>query len=186
MPKIYDNLRQTIVATAKEIVVKDGYRKLNMRQVAKECGIAVGTIYNYFPTKDELLSELMYGYWMEFISAIQLQQKEEADLFLNLQKIYGILESFIDTFKDTWLKANRSEGGMTKEHHRQKDQVVELFVDTIAAAITEYKKGHTKLFENEIRDRELAAFIVQNFMLISQMKQFEYDTFEKILKSYFL
>lgn len=186
MPKIYDDLRETIVQKAKKIIVSKGYSKLNMREVAKTCGIAVGTIYNYFPTKDSLMSELMYQYWLEFIEAIKQEQQENHDLFVKFRNIYQLLESFLDTFKDTWLKLNGTEKGMTKEHHRQKQEVVDLFVDTLESAIRKHKAETTSTAKPEINDRELASFIVQNFMLIAQMKQFEYDTFEMILKSYFL
>jgi AcrR family transcriptional regulator len=186
MPKIYDDLRETILQEAKSIIVSKGYQKLNMREVAKASGIAVGTIYNYYPTKDSLMSELMYGYWMEFIAAIQDAQEKSSDLFDLLKRVYKLLESFLDIFKDTWLRLNKSQSGMTVEHHKQKQEVVDLFIDTIESAIKEHKKSHSPKSMLEIKDRELASFIVQNFMLIAQMKQFEYETFEKILKGYFL
>lgn len=186
MPKIYEDLRETIVLSAKEIIVSKGYSKLNMRDVAKATGIAVGTIYNYFPTKDSLMSELMYRYWMEFIIEIQKVQKEDCELFVKFRKIYLLLESFLDMFKDTWLKVNRKEKGMTKEHHKQKQQVVDLFVSTLEQEISKYQSKKSTPVNKEINDRELASFVVQNFMLIAQMKQFEYETFEMILKSYFL
>jgi AcrR family transcriptional regulator len=186
MPKIYDDLKETIIQEAKTIIVSEGYSKLNMREVAKASGIAVGTIYNYFPTKDTLISELMYLHWLEFIAEIKSVQLAEGDLFVKFRKIYSLLESFLDIFKDTWLKVNRNEKGMTKEHYKQKQEVVDLFVDTLEEAINKHKLDHNSSVKQEIGDRELASFIVQNFMLIAQMKQFEYDTFEKILKSYFL
>jgi AcrR family transcriptional regulator len=186
MPKIYVDLREVIVQNAKTIIISKGYSKLNMREIAKASGIAVGTIYNYFPTKDNLMSELMYQYWMEFIAAIKEAQQEECELFEKFRNIYQLLESFLDTFKDTWLKLNGSEKGMTKEHHRQKQEVVDLFVATLEEAICKYKAGKANITKPEINNRELASFIVQNFMLIAQMKQFEYATFEMILKSYFL
>lgn len=186
MPKIYEDLKETIVNEAKAIIVSKGYSKLNMREVAKASGIAVGTIYNYFPTKDTLMSELMYRYWMEFVAAIQQAEQDDCELFVKFKKIYYLLESFLDIFKDTWLKLNSNEKGMTKEHHKQKQEVVDLFVDTIEKALSKHMAEQGSTVNQVINDRELASFIVQNFMLIAQMKQFKYDTFEMILKSYIL
>ena len=186
MPKIYDDLKETILKEAKVIILSKGYRKLSMREVAKASGIAVGTIYNYFPTKDTLMSELMYQYWLEFVATIQEAEQEDCELFAKFKRIYTILESFLDIFKDTWLKLNNNEKGMTKEHHKQKQEVVDLFVDTLEKAIISHKEKKGSADNQEINDRELASFIVQNFMLIAQMKQFKYDTFELILKSYLL
>jgi len=186
MPKLYDDLKETIIKNAKDIIVEKGYCRLSMREVAKRAKIAVGTIYNYFPTKDALVSELMYQYWMEFILAIKQLQEDDHDLFYRLKETYHVLESFIDKFKDCWLKLNGTEKGMAKEHHKQKNQVMDLFLETIEQEIKAYKKQNKIHHENQISDAQLAAFIVQNFMLIAQVKQFDYDTFEKILKSYFL
>ena len=38
------------------IVAKKGIAAVNMRTVASECGIALGSLYNYFSSKSELLS----------------------------------------------------------------------------------------------------------------------------------
>lgn len=186
MPKIYDDLKETIVVKAKIIIVSKGYSKLNMREVAKASGVAVGTIYNYFPTKDSLMSELMYRYWLEFIAAIHQTQQEDCELFVKFRKIHQLLESFLDTFKDTWIKLNGAEKGMTKEHYKQKQEVVDMFVAILEDAIRKHKAENHSTPKPEINDHELASFIVQNFMLIAQIKQFKYDTFELILKSYFL
>lgn len=186
MPKLYEDLRETIVQEAKVLIVSNGYGKLNMREVAKASGIAVGTIYNYFPTKDSLMLELMYRHWMEFIASIQLVQQEECELFTKLRGIYTLLESFLDIFKDTWLVLNGRVDGMMKEHYKQKQNVVDLFVDTVEQVINPYMPKENSAGNTTISNRELASFIVQNFILMAQMKQFEYDTFESILKSYFL
>ncbi|MDF2803208.1 MAG: transcriptional regulator, TetR family [Anaerocolumna sp.] len=184
MPKIYDDLRETIVQEAKSIIVSRGYSKLNMREVAKASGIAVGTIYNYYPTKNDLLSELMYRYWMGFIAAIQQLQQSDCELFVIFRKIYNLLESFLDTFKDTWLKVNEKDKGLAKDHHKQKQEVMDLFIDTLEQFIHKHKLEKGNSIKQEVSDRELAIFVVQNFILIAQMRQIEYDTFEMILKSY--
>lgn len=38
---------------------------LNMRQVAAQCNVAVGSIYNYFPTKTELLTAIVEEVWRQ-------------------------------------------------------------------------------------------------------------------------
>lgn len=186
MPKIYDDLRETIVQEAKSIIVSKGYSKLNMREVAKSSRIAVGTIYNYFPTKNDLLSELMYRYWMEFIAAIQQLQQVHGDIFVVLRQIYNLLASFLDTFKETWLKVNENDKGLAKDHHKQKKEIMDLFIETIEQCIHRLNIDKNSSKKQAVTNKELAIFVVQNFILIAQMRQIEYDTFEKILKSYFL
>lgn len=38
---------------------QDGLGGLSIRSVARECGVAVGTLYNYFPDKASLVSAIV-------------------------------------------------------------------------------------------------------------------------------
>ena len=51
-------LSQTILHTAGELFLEQGYEHFSLRQVAERIGYAPGTIYLYFKDKDEVLSRL--------------------------------------------------------------------------------------------------------------------------------
>ena len=51
MPKIIEGAREKILTNAKRRLFEKGYLHLSLREVAKESGIATGTIYNYFANK---------------------------------------------------------------------------------------------------------------------------------------
>jgi AcrR family transcriptional regulator len=64
MPKILpDNIKEEILSTTRRMVIENGYNKVSIRDIAKECGIATGTFYNYFRSKQEILSALLAGDW---------------------------------------------------------------------------------------------------------------------------
>lgn len=44
-----------IIAAARRIADKYGLASISIRGVARECGISVGSLYNYFPSCDELV-----------------------------------------------------------------------------------------------------------------------------------
>lgn len=184
MPKIYDDLRQNIIKSAKRIIIKYGYRKLNMRDVAKETGVAVGTIYNYFPTRDALISELMFEYWKEFIASVQSIQESEDDIFAKFRRIYSVLADTIDVFKENWIRAEGTKTVLTEEHQIQKDGIMKLFHQVVEKELMTYRNQSPDKVRT-ISDRELSIFIVANFMMIAQTKELRYETFEKILRSYF-
>ena len=54
MPKILENIREKAVAEAREELLGEGYRAMTIRRVAEQLGIGVGTLYNYFPSKEYL------------------------------------------------------------------------------------------------------------------------------------
>jgi len=48
--------RQRVVDVAVELAAEGGYDGVQMRDVAARAGVALGTIYRYFPSKDQLLA----------------------------------------------------------------------------------------------------------------------------------
>ena len=71
MPKIIENLESRLLAEAEKQIKEAGYTAMTIRSVAKACGVGVGTVYNYFSSKDELLATFMLQDWNQCIAAIQ-------------------------------------------------------------------------------------------------------------------
>lgn len=53
MPKTIS--ADSIIAAARRIAERYGLASISIRGVARECGISVGSVYNYFPSCDELV-----------------------------------------------------------------------------------------------------------------------------------
>lgn len=70
MPKIIENLEAKLVAEAKKQIEEFGYVTMTIRSVAKACGVGVGTVYNYFASKEELLAAFLLNDWNLCISAV--------------------------------------------------------------------------------------------------------------------
>ena len=70
MPKIIENLEKRLIAEAKRQIAESGYGATTIRSVAKGCNVGVGTVYNYFPSKDALLATYMLEDWQKCVTAI--------------------------------------------------------------------------------------------------------------------
>lgn len=55
MQKLDAAKREAILNAAKQRLRKYGIQKTTMQEIAKDAGIAVGTLYLYFKNKDEIL-----------------------------------------------------------------------------------------------------------------------------------
>jgi len=49
-----EETKEAILAVALRLFKRKGFEKATLREIAKEAGIALGTTYNYFPTKEHL------------------------------------------------------------------------------------------------------------------------------------
>ena len=70
MPKIIENLSEKIIEETRRQVMEVGYTALNIRDVAKNCGVGVGTVYNYFPSKDVLVARFLLQDWKKSLERI--------------------------------------------------------------------------------------------------------------------
>lgn len=71
MPKIIENLENRLIAEAKNQIENFGYSAMTIRSVAKGCGVGVGTVYNYFPSKEAMLASYMLEDWKGCIAVIE-------------------------------------------------------------------------------------------------------------------
>lgn len=61
--------REAILAQSRRLVTENGLPAVSMRSVAEACGVAVGTIYNYFPSKTALIAGTVESVWNDIFQA---------------------------------------------------------------------------------------------------------------------
>ena len=59
---------EKLVAQAYAIASRDGISALSVRKVAAACGVAVGSVYGYFPTKADLTAVVLTRFFEENLS----------------------------------------------------------------------------------------------------------------------
>lgn len=96
MPKIINNLEDRLIAEAQRQIREQGYSAVTIRSIAKGCGVGVGTIYNYFPSKDALLASYMLADWRECVLAIQAVSTYSQDPSPVVRCIHDQLLAFSD------------------------------------------------------------------------------------------
>lgn len=64
-------LRQSLLDCARRIECAEGADGLSIRKLASEANIAVGTVYNYFESKQEVLLAMTEEYWNNALMEMQ-------------------------------------------------------------------------------------------------------------------
>ena len=82
-------MKENILKKALELFFKFGLRSVSMDDISRELGISKKTLYQYFPTKDQLINDCMLLH-MEgekcSLAAIQVNAKNAIDELLQLTK----------------------------------------------------------------------------------------------------
>jgi AcrR family transcriptional regulator len=85
MPKIIKDLKDQILASAIKIFNESDFKGVSLRKVASDCNIAVGTLYNYYPSKKEIMLDVFNKLWtntFDYLEVFIEKNKDDKDLFI--------------------------------------------------------------------------------------------------------
>lgn len=75
-PKDKERIRRQLLAEGRSRMLAEGIAKTNIDELAKNAGIAKGTFYHFFPSKQDFILEIIHSYQQEKLS--QLRAVSEA------------------------------------------------------------------------------------------------------------
>ncbi|GAX87530.1 conserved hypothetical protein [Lebetimonas natsushimae] len=89
-----ENKKTQIMKTALKLFAKQGFYNTTIADIAKEMGMSVGNMYNYFPSKESLAKELLlyssnrFGEKLKEINEMNIHAKEKikkiVELYFNM------------------------------------------------------------------------------------------------------
>ena len=88
--------RQRVLVSALDLAASGGYEAVQMRDVATSAGVALGTIYRYFPSKDALLAAAMVE-WMEDLERRVSQRGPRGAT--TAERVYDVLRRAVATME---------------------------------------------------------------------------------------
>lgn len=104
MPKRIDNLEGSLLSAAKSLLLEEGYAALTMRQAASLCGVAVGTVYNYFSSKDVLVARILLEDWHTALRTLREELETVASPLEGLKCAFEALRTFSRQYGAVWAE----------------------------------------------------------------------------------
>ncbi len=144
-----DEIKDRIIRIAKAEFHKKGFSNASMRKIAKEVGISVSNIYNYFHGKDDIFKEIVYP---TIYAADQLIKRYMMNEDFNKNPVLWTIERtwqsthllflFLDKNRDNLnLLFFKSQGS---EYENLKEKYIDLFTELYLKQV-----GFLKTFNNE-------------------------------------
>ena len=157
MPKIILNLRENILKESKKILKNESYDRLTVRRVAASCGVAVGTVYNYFPSKEMLTAGVMLDDWQKRLEQMKASAGTAASPMEGLEQIYDVLLAYIGEYRDTWDQY-RARGGENAQSPYRHHILIEQIAESIGILLGRF---------GDIFCDELPAFFAENLLVLA-------------------
>lgn len=186
MPKTIENLRDKILTEGRSMLLNSNYSEYTIREIAKRCGIASGTFYNYFESKEMLAYEVFKSDWDRTLGVIQEMKISDVPLRYKLKLLFDAMENFIDSYLSVFhdmssdTQANMEfitkKNSVSDEHKNLSrcpvNDYQKVYDGVCEILIYEIKKGYLR---SDIDPKKFSIFIVTNMFHCIKNKYMSFD-----------
>ena len=169
MPKIIENVREQLLKEAKRQIEMGGYAGMTIRSVAGACGLGVGTVYNYFSSKDMLIASFMLEEWQSALERMMAAKSKEP--YELLHTVYDSIEDFIRSNKALFSDAEAVKSFNTS--HSNYHAVLRAQIAKIVAPVV----------NNMAENADFAAEFIAESLLTWTVAGKSFETIYSVLKS---
>ncbi len=119
MPKILSDPKKNMLEEVGRLLESGGYSAVTVRAVALGCGVGVGTVYNYFSSKEALLAAFLLENWRQCVAAVEKTAETAEGVHIVARAIHEQLTHYARNhgpiFRDQNVKGRFS--GFFSQHH---------------------------------------------------------------------
>lgn len=171
MPKIIAHLQESILAQAKALLLEQGWSALTIRAVAARCDVAVGTVYNYYPSKDALVAGVLMEDWQKAMTQLQQETRRALTLREGIRIIARSLCSFEAQYQPVWEQYAQAYDAakLMKQYH-----------EPLIGAISDAAKELLLRFEKP-EDAALPVFLAEILLHLAGRGMAQYEQIEHLL-----
>lgn len=167
MPKILESVNETILKEAKELLINSDYDTFNIRELSRKCNISVGTIYNYFPNKYELVRSIFYEDWNKSLERMKNINSIDNSLKLKINQVYLEMNSFLEEYLIIFLQ-------ITSKCNIQPHPPGLTSLYPLIDEILNYEREKGSV-SSPLYNEKLTKFIINNLLLLCTDNSLTFD-----------
>ena len=95
--------KEEILEKAMEIAVDEGIDSVNIRKLAEKCNMAIGSMYNYYKSKEELIKEVSSEFWKGILENQERIYFQGMGFTIFLQQYYAFLYGRLAKYDASWF-----------------------------------------------------------------------------------
>ena len=155
MQKAPNGTKETILGTAKEILLNGDVADFTIRAVAKRSGVSIGTVYNYYESKDMLAASVMLEDWFSVLDDIRAGCCRAGSLCEALELMHEQLEFFGRKYRSVWAQY-RTEGNFAEEYSKRHRQITLQLAECLSEPLKTHWPSHPA---------QISVFFAENLLL---------------------
>lgn len=93
--QLMSETRQRLVLAAVEEIAREGYENASISRITQAAGVATGTIYNYFPSKHELMLAILTEIGTAHCAYIAERIRQEENIFRRAEQLMEVVFAYV-------------------------------------------------------------------------------------------
>ena len=171
-------LRRTLLTTAGKIECEEGVDAINIRRLASEVGIAVGTVYNYFDSKQEVLLALTEEYWDNALK--EMRQSITAVRFTEqVAQIISFLRMKMNDCAEILMKNLHDDAESARLRMVSMQRVLR---HALVERLEQDDEIPARVWNEAFTKEAFADFVLSNLILMLQQRQTSEKMFLEVLE----
>ncbi len=148
--------KEQIISVCQQIAKEKGLASINMRSVAAECDVSVGAIYNYFPSKAELLCATIESIWKDIFH----MSKEQFEFTDFIECLTWLFESIQQGGKKYPEFLSRHTMVLASENKVIGQKMMQKYLVHLKGHLNEVLRKDTKIRKNAFNEKLSQALFV--------------------------
>lgn len=175
--------KEELLAAAKHIVYQEGLDQLNIRRLAKECGIALGSVYNYFPSKSDLIFGVIEDFWMHMFHDDLCAMNQPMSFPDFFEEVYEKLCVSLNEFETNLLKQLSLLSSDEKAKGRQfEEKYWEHMQKGFYHCLAQDRDIDSSLWTDVFTREQFSQFVFTNMMSMLRSGITDCTFFKEVLK----
>lgn len=181
--------KEIIRKSAVKIIARNGFYNANVKKIAEEAGVAVGTVYLYFKNKNDIL---------DYIFCVENQRR--ADIINELYEKGETLDEVIDHFLDLHFDSFQNDLDTVKILYMEqvtintmKEQKAKLYINNVYEAFVkilerEKTEGRIRYDQdvNLLADSILDFLRIYSYNILTKEERVDFQQLKKQLRNFLL
>ncbi|MEG1068588.1 MAG: TetR/AcrR family transcriptional regulator [Ruthenibacterium sp.] len=158
--------KEAILSVCLSMAAEGGLQALNMRTVAEKCNISVGSVYNYFPSKADLITAAIREVWQNIFHTDHLCKQAEsfpayvANIFESVTVGTAAYPQFFTAHSLSFATADKSNGRKVMENY------FEHMKSGLLSALNHDKNIAHAAFSDTLTQSAFVDFVFSNLLTL--------------------
>jgi AcrR family transcriptional regulator len=164
--------REAILKVSQKIASEKGLQSINIRAVAKECQVSIGSIYNYFPSKADLVIATIEEIWKSFFH--MRSDYHQFDNFLHCTEwVFETIQQGTKEYPGFFLA--HAQGLDDESLYQGKDMMEKYFQhiqEGMLWVLHQDQQVKKNIFDDDLTEEQFIQFVFSNMLqLLSQNQE---------------